>query len=175
MTLDEAVKLGLKVLEVPEKDIKNVVISGEYVTFATSPEGLDILRPIPDKIRLLRDELFSSGIAVGPAALGKDILELAKLENASISVRNGSSVSGLAASTAEYLRGQGLNVVEETNADYTVFSQVIIVGAKPYTLKYLSDLMKLNSASILNRFDPNAQIQVIMILGDDWSANKPFP
>jgi LCP family protein required for cell wall assembly len=175
MTLEEAVKLALKVLEVPESDIKHVVISGEYVTFAKSPDGLDILRPIPDKIRLLRDELFSSGVAVGPAALGKDILELAKLENESISVQNGSSVSGLAASTAEYLRGQGLNVAEETNADYTVFSQVIIVGPKPYTLKYLVDLMKLNSASILNRFDPNAQIQIIMILGDDWSTNKPFP
>ncbi len=175
LSLEEAIKLGLKVLEIPSESINQVVITGEYVIMARSPNGLDILKPIPDKIRLLRDEVFSSGVAVGPAALGKDILELAVLENASISVRNGSSISGLAASTAEYLRSQGLNVVEETNADYTVYSSLVMYNAKPYTLKYLADLMQLKSASITSRYDPASPIHIIMILGDDWSSIKPFP
>ena len=175
LALEQAIKLALKVLEVPAEDIKRVVIGAEYVTFAKSPDGLDILRPIPDKIRLLRDEVFSSGIAVGPAAVASDLIELAKLENATISVRNGSSVAGLAANTAEYLRGLGLNVVEETNTDYTVYSELILNGAKPYTLRYLAEMMKLTSSSILNRYTENPQVDLIMILGDDWANTKPFP
>jgi len=174
LDLEQSIKLALKVLEVPTEDIKHVIISGEYITFAKSPEGLDIVRPIPDKIRLLRDEVFSNGVAVGPSSGITDILELVKLENATVSVRNGSAVGGLAASTAEYLRTQGLNIAEETNADYTVYSQIILYGSKPYTLKYLADLMNLPSTSITNRYDPNAQLEIIVILGDDWVTNKPF-
>ena len=35
------------------------------VQFAFSADGQDILIPIPDEIRLLRDEIFSSAGAVG--------------------------------------------------------------------------------------------------------------
>ena len=135
----------------------------------------DISKPLPDKIRLLRDEVFSDGIAVGPSSVTDNLLELAQLENASISVRNASSVGGLASTTAEYFRSLGLNVVEETNADYTVYSQIFLYGSKPYTLRYLSEMISISSTRIFNRYDPNAQFEIIVLLGDDWVSNNPMP
>ncbi len=175
LSLNEGIRLALKVLEIPKDNIKNTVIGGEYVTIEKSPNQLDILRPIPDKIRLLRDEFFSGGIAVGPAAVASDLIELAKLENASIAVYNGSSHDELASKTAEYLKSQGLTVVEESNTDYTVYSQVYLMGSKPYTLKYLAEMVTIPSNRIYNRYDPNAQVEIQLILGDDWAANNLLP
>lgn len=175
LDLNQAIRLALKVLEVPRDEIKHVIINNEYVSFATTPEGWQILKAIPDKIRLLRDEVFSSGIAFGPAAVANDLLELVKLENASVSISNGSSHSGLAASTAEYLRGLGVNVVEETNTDYTVYSQIYLYGSRPYTLKYLVDMISIPTIHIYNRYDPAAQLEIIVVLGDDWANNNPMP
>ena len=174
--LDQAIKLGLKALEVPKDQIKHVVITGQYVNFAKSPDGLDILVPITDKIRLLRDEIFLSGIAVGPAATGSDVLELAKLENATIAIQNGSGVEGLAEETAEYLRSMGLQVVEAVNTDYIFYSQVNLFGSKPYTLKYLVELMNITPSSrITVQYDSNSQVDIVLFLGQDWGTENPMP
>ena len=174
MNLNEAVKLGWSALDVDREKINQVVISNEYVTLGKSPDGLDILKPIPDKIRLLRDEVFGNGGALSPVAEG-DILELVAEESARISVRNGSSIVGLESATAEWLRGQGFNVVEETSANYTVYSQIYIYGGTPYAVRWLSDSMRVTSNEIFYQFDPNATVDIVLILGDDWAGNNPMP
>ncbi len=175
INFDQILSLGLKVMEIPRENIKTVVINNEYVTLETAPDGGAILKPIPDKIRLLRDEVFTSGILAGPAALGDDLLTLLKAEGARVSIRNGSYLGGMAASTAQYLRDQGVNVVEELEgADYTVYTQIYIYGSKPYAIKYLADLMHVTFATIYYKYDPNAAIDVVVVLGDDWANNNPI-
>ncbi len=175
LSLNDGIRLGLRVLDIPKENIKNTVISGSYVTLEKSPEGLDILRPVPDKIRLLRDEFFSSGAAVGPVSVAKDLIELVKMENAAVGIYNGSSVAGLAEKTADYLRSKGLNIVEVANSEYSIYSQVTLKGSKPYTLKYLFDTMTISSNRVFNRYDPASEIDLVLILGDDWANNNPIP
>ena len=174
MTLNQVIKLATSALEVERGDITQVIISNEYVTLGKSPKGLDILKPIPDKIRLLRDEVFDTGGALGPVAEG-DLLELVSQEEARVSVRNGSYQAGLAAETAAWLREQGVNVVEETDAAYTVYSQLTIYNSTPYALRYLAETMNVLPASIYNSYDPNAAVDIVVILGDDWANNNPMP
>jgi LCP family protein required for cell wall assembly len=174
MSLNEAIKLAWSGLDVNRDSISQVVISNEYVTFGKSPDGLDILKPIPDKIRLLRDEVFGTGGALGPVANG-DILELVTQEGARVSVRNGSYQAGLAASTAAWLREQGFNIVEETNADYAVYSQIYVYNGTPYALRWLSETMGVTTSNIYNQFDPNAAYDIVVVLGDDWAGNNPIP
>lgn len=176
LQLDQAISLALKFMQIPRANIKQVAISTEHVSYGKSPEGWDILKPITDKIRLLRDEVFTTGGPAGPAALGNDLLALVKEENARISIRNGSYTVGLAASTAQYLRDQGLNVVEELeSADYTVYTQIFIYGSKPYAVKYLADLMRVTFSTIYYKYDPNAAIDIVIVVGDDWAGNNPLP
>ncbi|MBG0786838.1 MAG: LCP family protein [Anaerolineaceae bacterium] len=173
MSLSQVIKLAWSAMDIDRENIQQVIISNEYITLGKSPTGLDILIPIPDKIRLLRDEIFDSGGAIGPVAEG-DLLSLVVEENARVSVRNGSYLGGLAATTAEWMRGQGVNVVEETNADYTVYSSITIYNATPYALKWLSQTMNINSNMITYAYDPNASVDLVVVLGDDWAGNNPM-
>ena len=116
---------------------------------------------------------LTTGGAIGPVAEG-DLLALVAKENARVSVRNGSYLGGLAASTADWMRGQGVNVVEETNSDYTVYSSITVYNATPYALKWLSQTMGVNSNMITYAYDPNASVDLVVVLGDDWAGNNPM-
>ena len=175
LSLTQALALAQKALSVPRDQIVSKAINNEYVNFGTSPEGLQMLRPIPNKIRELRDEIFE-GTSVVSSTGAQDIQSILQDENASVSVRNASSVEGLAAKTAEYLRGQGINVVEETNAAYQTYTTVTFYGAKPYTLRFLVDLMKIApSTRIVYAYDPAATVDIVLNLGDDFAASNPLP
>ena len=62
MGLNQIVQLAWKAMDIPRENITTAVIGPEYVTIEKSPDNLDILRPIPDKIRLLRDQLFAPAV-----------------------------------------------------------------------------------------------------------------
>lgn len=173
MSLKEVIQLAWSAFEVERDDISQVIISNEYVTLGVSSDELDILIPIPDKIRLLRDEVFSTDGALGPVAEG-ETEELIAEEGASISVRNGSYQAGLAATTATWLGEQGFNVVDQTDADYTVYSQIYVYDSTPYALDWLAETMGLTSNSIYYRYDPDAVYDLVVVLGDDWAGNNPM-
>jgi LCP family protein required for cell wall assembly len=175
LTLSQALSLAQTIMKVPRDQIKQAVIDGQYVNFGKSPTGLDILRPIPDKIRELRDEIFYGQTSTSSSST-QDILAILQDEHANVSVRNASSVAGLAEKTAEYLKGQGINVVEVTDAGYQVYSRVTLYGSKPYTLRYLVDLLKITSSSnIIYAYDPAATVDIVVELGDDWAASNTLP
>lgn len=176
MTLDQAVQLALLVAQIPPDTIRQRVIGTDAFTFGKSPDGLDILKPIPDKIRLIRDEVFTTGGPVGPAAVAQDPAELMKAENARISVQNGTQTPGLASRTSQYFKSLGINVVEETNAELKSSTVLIMYSSKPYTAAYLAKMMNIPDSHIFSRSDPpNPQIDLAVILGNDWVTMTPTP
>jgi len=67
-----------------------------------------------------------------------------------------------------------LNVVEETNADGVYeFTTIFVYGPKPYTVQYLIEKMGLENARVVNRYDPNAVVDIAVALGNDWAAKNP--
>jgi polyisoprenyl-teichoic acid--peptidoglycan teichoic acid transferase len=174
MSLNEAIRLGWSVLEVDRDAIGQFVISNEYVSLGKSPDGLDILKPIPDKIRLLRDEAFGSGAALGPVG-AEDVLAGVAEEGARVAVWNGSYQDGMAARTAAWLREQGFNVVEETSTEYTVTTHIYLYQGKPYALRWLSETMGLSSVNIYRQDEPNPNVDLVVVLGDDWVGQNPIP
>jgi LCP family protein required for cell wall assembly len=167
---DAALRLGLDALKINPAQIGQYVIAPpDYVTHATSPDGTQaILKPLTNNIRILRDEIFSSGAATGPVAAGGDPAELMKTEAATVGVYNGSGVSGLAGLTQEYLNSLGVNVVDVGNANYVSLTTIYDYTGNPYTVQYLVDLMGINNTRIFNSYDPNSAIDVRIELGDDW-------
>jgi len=177
LTLDQAIKLAMfAVQQIPQENIRKGVIGPpDQVEFAKSPDGLDILIPIPDQIRLLRDKIFTTGGPAGPAALDKDPVALMKTENAKVSIRNGSTTMGLATQTTDYLKNQGVNVVETGNADraYTN-TQIYIYTGKPYTAAYLANLMNVPAGQIINQYQPDSNVDIVVIVGQDWAQKNPM-
>lgn len=170
ITFDRAIELGLLAMQVDIQNIKRGVIAPpDMVTFATSPDGTQqVLKPITQNIRLLRDEIFSSSALIGPGAIGAAPAELMTAEAATVAVYNGSPTAGLAGDTQTYLQNQGVNVVEVGNAEQTPYTTIIDYTGKPYTVQFLVDLLEIQNTRIFNRFDPNSTVDIELILGSDW-------
>ena len=176
LTFDQAFRLGLLAMDLPAENIRKAVIGPSEVEFAKSPDGLDILIPYPDRIRLVRDQVFTSGDSISPIALTEDLKSQVATEAARISVQNGSYTTGLAALTAEFFRSQGLTVTEETNAsDIYSVTTIYVLSGKPYTVRYLADIMQVENIRIYNRYEPTASVDLIVTLGTDWADANPMP
>ena len=181
MNLTEAIQLARLAISIDRKAIKHRIITPDVVTEGSSPDGLSILIPIPDEIRMIRDEVFSTGGSASPISVIENTKEesnpaqLAQSEQARISVQNGTQDPGLAQTTGNFFRSQGLNIIEETNADQIYNTTTIIIyNGKPYTIKYLSELMDVPVSHIYNRYDPNAYADVVVILGTKWAESNPM-
>jgi LCP family protein required for cell wall assembly len=176
LTLDQALKLALFAQQIsPDKIKKGVIGPPNQVEFAKSPTGLDILIPIPDAIRILRDEIFTTGGPASPAAVNQDSVALMKAENARVAINNGSTTVGLATQTTDYFRNLGVNVTETGNADRAFTNtQIYIYSGKPYTASYLADVMKVSSGQIINQFQPDANVDILVVLGQDWARDNPI-
>jgi LCP family protein required for cell wall assembly len=177
LTLMQVIQLAVLAEQIPVTSIKKGVIGPpDQVAYDKSPTGLDILKPIPDKIRILRDEIFTANGPVSPAARASDLMSLVKTEQARIQIQNGTPNADLANRTAEYFKAQGINVVETTPVNQAYSSTSLIVyNGKPYTEKYLAQLMNITSANLTIHFDPNAQADLTVILGNNWAKNNPLP
>jgi len=175
LTFDQMLRLALLALDIPKDNIKKGIISPpDMVQFETLPDGAEVLRPIPDQIRVLRDDIFTTTGAIGPSIPTDDPAAAAKVENAKISVLNGAGVEGLAGVTADYLRAQGLNVTTVGNADRLDYAKSIVIDytGKPYTAKYLMNLMGLSESQILSQTNPDSDVDVAVILGADWQVPR---
>jgi polyisoprenyl-teichoic acid--peptidoglycan teichoic acid transferase len=175
LTLPQIVQLARLASLIPKENIKQAVIGAGQVEFGTSPDNLSILIPIPDKIRILRDEIFTTGGPVSPAAVASDPKELMVAEKAKVSVQNGTASPGLAARTSDYLKSQGMDIIETTSTDPTAYTVIIDYSGRPYTVAYLAKLMNVPSGHISSRYDPNATIDVAVQLGSDWVNTNPMP
>ncbi|MCX6081735.1 MAG: LCP family protein [Chloroflexi bacterium] len=179
LTFDEIMRLGMLAKDIPPENIKRGVIDYTMVqldSVVVKGESQSIFKPIPDKIRELRDQIFSSAGAVSPLAKG-DPLDLAKQEGATIAVYNGSSVQGMAQRTADYLKSLGFNVILVENAsNYPGVTQVISHRSKLYAMKYFKELFAINSgAQLANKDDAAAQADIDIIVADDWAMKNPMP
>ena len=182
MTFDQAVRILTLVMQMPRENFKTYNIDytmceDSWVT--TLEDGTQsVLIPYTDKIRELTDQIFATdGIAAAPIVTGtQEPAELAKAENARITILNGTSTESLAESTGEFLKSQGLNVIEVGSASEPYSATTIVIsGSTPYSLAYLSQLMQVPSTRIYNKFDPNNSTDITVFLGSDWSNSNPMP
>jgi LCP family protein required for cell wall assembly len=178
LSLDEMIKLAWLASQVPSENIKRGLITPDMVTNSWSPEGFEILLPDTDKIRQLRDDIFTTTGAASPVAqtVVSDPVQMISDEGATVSVLNGTYTAGLASQTGEYLKNQGINVTVTGNAqELSEYTTIIDYSGKPYTVKYLVDLLHIDQDHIYSRYDPNSEVDIAILLGADWVENNTMP
>jgi hypothetical protein len=176
LSLETAIKLAWLAKGIAEENIKRGVIGPGQINFGKSPEGDDVLKPRPEQIRILRDEIFTASGPASPAMANSDSQGLMQAENASISILNGSGLPGLASRTADYLKAAGANVVETSDAPEPYTNTTLIsYNGNPYTIKYLVELMGISPIKIYNRYDPSSPVEIALFLGYDWANNNAMP
>jgi LCP family protein required for cell wall assembly len=185
MPFDVALRLGVLAKDIPIESIKHRVIDYTMVALDNTTlggEDASVMKPLPDKIRELSLEIFTTGGAVSPlAAQGELTLErltpLMLADGSRIRVLNGSSTPNLGYDTGAYLQQQGMQIVGLGPAD-RAYDQttVILYSPKLYTLKYLWVLLRLSSSTqILISPDPASQVDVEVRLGNDWANSNSLP
>ena len=181
LTLDQVIRLAVLASQINDKNIKKGVIAPPLqVELGKSPDGSqDIVIPVPDQIRILRDDIFAStGASAGPMApvaveTAGDPAKLMKAEKARVVIMNGTSTAGLASTTSEMLKGLGVNITGEDNADqHTSITTIKDYTGKPYTTQFLIQALKVPDSRVINSFDPNAKADVEVILGTDWAKQQ---
>jgi polyisoprenyl-teichoic acid--peptidoglycan teichoic acid transferase len=182
----DAMRLAVLAKDIPLNSIKQGVIDYTMMQDGfTNVNGqqLAILRPYPDKIRELVDNVFGGG-SMQPLASGT-IEQKMQAEAARVVVINGTGVAGMALKTSDYLKTQGLNVTGYGNiGDYPDTykppfpsrTTIIVHAGKPYVLQYLMALMKVSSSSqTIVDFNANAPEDIVVALGYDWGSTNPMP
>lgn len=177
MPLDVALRLGVLAKDIPVESIKKGVIDYTMVTLNNTTLGgqsADVMKPLPDKIRVLRDEVFTSGGAVSPLAAKGDPTALMQADGARVRILNGSFTPNLDYNTGAYLQKQGMQIVGIGAAEQAYNQTIITVYApKLYTLKYLQTLLKISSSTqIVIKPDPTSQVDIDVRLGNDWANSN---
>jgi LCP family protein required for cell wall assembly len=174
LSVNQMIELGLLALQVSQNEVARAVIAPpEMVTLETvlyAGEEAKVLKPVPDKIRLLRDEVFTATGAIGPSINADSPEEAAALENAKLAVLNGAGEEGLAGRFADALTSLGFNVTVIANADRLDYPTTRIVDytGNPYTVQYLVELMDLTQSQVLFQTLPGNDVDLALVIGYDW-------
>jgi LCP family protein required for cell wall assembly len=167
LSVDDVIRLALLANEVPGESIKQGVLGTEYTIFGRSPDNLSINIPIPDKIQLLRDEIFATSGALGPLTPGGRPEQMIA-EAAQIGVYNSSNLEGLETSSADYLRAHGAQVAEQGPAGQQYARTTLIDHTgNPYTLRYLAEAFFIQPEEVVLEYDPGSSIDIELYLGFD--------
>ena len=148
LTLDELIRLALLAKSIPDEKIQQGVLGKEYVLFAESPDKLSILIPLPDKIHLLRDQIFAATGGLGPGTPGQSVDQM-KAENPRLAVFNGSTDGSLLDKTSKWLATQGASVIQTEIADQvSLYTTVTDYTGNPFTIKYLVETLGINQTAL---------------------------
>ncbi len=180
LALDQMMALANVALQVDRAQIRFGVIDQTCTQAWVTPEGAQVLIPLREQMRKVRDYVFFADQptpvpqqnTAQPSAPTPTVAAVtATPEIASVAVFNGTTRAGLAGSTAEFLRANGLNVVTVGNADrqnYTT-SMIILNRDKATTAAQIATLLQLPTSIIVHGTDPNAAQDIVVILGADYT------
>lgn len=174
LTISDMMKLAWTVVDLDAWFVKRAVIAPpEQVLYETSADGQQILVPIPDRIREARDSIFAVEFGAGATISADDYSDEQRLkdEGARITLINGSTVPGAAERTVEYLQQNGIQVVSIAAGSTGYYNALEIKTGKPYTAKFLQNLMGIPTAAVSLNYDPASDVDLVLTITDDW-ANR---
>lgn len=163
---DEILNLVQLASQIDDQHIKTAIIDSSMTIPTTTPNGAQVLIPIPEEIRAVVDEIFTAPTQEATAEESEYREKLAA-EGAKIVVHNGSTVGNLAAQTSAFLKERGFQVVEFGNAERFDYPTTIIVDytGKEYTIQYLARLLNIPENNIQKFTGSHSEIDIRLIIG----------
>lgn len=170
LTLEQIIALANLARTVDRSKIRFGIIDQTCTQFATTPEGWQILIPLREPMRKVRDYVFG---LTGTDDRSASVAE----ESATISVLNGTTTEGLAGATAQHLQAQGVPVALYANADRQDYlnSLVILNRDKSATAAEIIELLGLPQSALVHGDNPTAEYDIVIILGADYSQGAMLP
>lgn len=176
MTFEDAMKLAILGKDISRDSIKTGVIDTTMVTFdnvTLDGQAASIMKPIADKIRVLRDEIFTTSGPTSPIAQG-DPATLMRNEEARVRIVDGTFTPGMDQRAGAFFQSQGMTVTEVGPASEAYAQTVVIIyGPKLYTLRYLQSTFGITSSQIRFSPDPASTVDIEIRLGSDIASRIP--
>ncbi|MCE7860418.1 MAG: LytR family transcriptional regulator [Chloroflexi bacterium CFX2] len=185
MAFEDAVKLAILGKDIQPDSVKRGVIDPQqgmaiFDKVILAGEDASILKPVMDKIRVLRDEIFTTTGPTSPVAVPigyTDINLIAQAmqgEEARVRVLDGTFTPGLDQRAASVFQSYGMTVTEVAPSP-EIYNQTIVVvyGPKLYTIKWLQGTFGISDRQI--RFVPDATqtVDIEIRLGSDIAGRIP--
>jgi hypothetical protein len=183
MPFEDAVKLAMLGKDIAPESIKTGIIDTSMVTLENTVLGgqaASVMKPMADKIRVLRDEIFTSTGPLSPMVVPSGnadvnlIAQAMRTEEARVRIADGTFTSGLDQRAGAFFQSQGMNVTEVGAAD-TVYSAttVIVYGPKLYTVRFLQSVFGISSNQVRFNPDPASTVDIEIRLGSDLAGVIP--
>lgn len=176
MAFEDAIKLAILVKDISRDNIKTGVIDTTMVTFdnvVLGGQSASIMKPIADKVRVLRDQIFTTSGPTSPIAQG-DPATLMRNEEARVRILDGTFTPGMDQRAGTFFQSQGMTITEVGTATEAYSQTVVIVyGPKLYTLRYLQSTFGVTSSQIRFSPDPASTVDIEIRLGSDIASRIP--
>jgi len=177
LSLDDAIKLAVLVKDIPKEDIRNEVISNRMIVMdnvVVRGVNASIIRYVPDQIRILRDQLFTTTGPLSPLA-ESDLAFLMQADGARIRLLNGTSTPDLDTRTGNYFSQLGFTVTEFGKINNPGRTIITLYSPKLYTLRYLLEVFGITSSTQIRikKPDPTQTVDIEIQLGADWAKKLP--
>jgi len=173
LALDQILALGNLATSVDRDTIRTGVIDQTCTQPWVTPDGAQVLVPLRDRIREVRDYVWSADVPT-VAVVDSTIMPVPSptVEVATVAVLNGTTRAGLAGTSADLLRDALVDVVYVGNADSQdyVATQVITNRDKPQTVSAILDALGLLPSAIVRSPDAGANYDIIIVLGQDFEV-----
>lgn len=183
MSFEDAVKLAILGKDISIYSIKRGVIDTTMVTFdnvTLDGQPASIMKPIADKIRVLRDEIFTTTGPTSPLAVPAGntdanlVSQAMRTEEARVRILDGTFTPGMDQRAGTFFQSQGMNITEVGTATEAYAQTVIIIyGPKLYTLKFLQSTFGITSSQIRFSPDPASTVDIEIRLGSDIASRIP--
>lgn len=170
MALDQMLALGNLAIDVDREAIRFGVIDQACTQPWVTPEGAQVLVPLRDRMREVRDYVFQA--TPMETIAGEEVVTLPTPtpEVATVAVLNGTARAGLAGFTADLLRAQGFDVVHVGNADRQDYASTLVVinHDKPVTTSGVVRSLSLQPTAVVQGQDTESTYDIVVVLGQDF-------
>lgn len=185
MAFDDAVRLAILGKDIQPDSVKRGVIDPEqgmaiFDKVILGGEDASILKPVMDKIRVLRDEIFTTTGPTSPVAVPigyTDInlfAEAMRNEEARVRIVDGTFTPGLDQRAASVFQSYGMTVTEVAAATEAYNQTVVVVyGPKLYTIKWLQGTFGISDRQVRFAPDPNQTVDIEIRIGSDIAGSIP--
>ena len=164
LSIDQLVRLAKLATEIDAKNIKQATIDENMTLPYNAPTDppQDVLIPLLDKIRVVRDQIFGiTPVANAPSSAPS---------GPRIIVENGTFIEGLAAKTADRLKSLGFNVISFTSADRFDYTQsrIINISNQADTAFKLAQTLGLSATNVITLANGRTDTDIVVTLGGDY-------
>jgi LCP family protein required for cell wall assembly len=176
LALDQMLALANLSTEVDRSQIRFGVIDSTCTQQWVTPDGAQVLVPIREEMRKVRDYVFGVEQAT-PAPDQSQAQPTANVptptpEVATVAVLNGTTRAGLAGATSDYLKAHAIHIIDVGNAERQdhATSLVIMNHDTPRTASKIADLLSIPATAVVKGADPDAAYDLVVILGADYTG-----